>query len=206
MCIGGGGGDGGAAAAAAERRAQEEARRAKIEQGTQGINAAFQAFDDPFFSGRQQAYIDYQTPFLQDQFSDAKRQLGLTLASSGQSQSSIAAKRFAGLTTDFDNARRQIFDQGRTIANQSRSEVENARSDLINQLNATADPETASGGAARRAEMLSQLPRFDPIGNVFGGVTDGLATAAMINPRGTRKALSSLFQSGGGGSSGRVIS
>jgi len=71
MC-GGGGGDGGAADEARRQRAEaeqrERERQARISAGNAAINDTFSKFDDNFYSGRRNAYIDFATPQLQDEY------------------------------------------------------------------------------------------------------------------------------------------
>ena len=71
MCFGGGGGDGGAAQA----RADENARQARIKTGVGNINQKFDKFDDGFFKGRGQAYTNFATPQVNDQYKQVSDQL-----------------------------------------------------------------------------------------------------------------------------------
>ncbi|HRC27589.1 MAG TPA: hypothetical protein PKX87_09190, partial [Alphaproteobacteria bacterium] len=57
MCIFGGADDS-AKKAAEEQRAREAARRNAISAGTSSIDQALSPFNDDYFTGRQQAYID----------------------------------------------------------------------------------------------------------------------------------------------------
>jgi hypothetical protein len=71
MCFGGGGSDR-SAEAAAEREAR---RRANINKGTIAIDEALAGFNDDFFTGRQDAFVQNATPSLDRDFQKAQRDL-----------------------------------------------------------------------------------------------------------------------------------
>jgi hypothetical protein len=54
-------------------------------------------FGDDFYSGRKQAYLDYATPQLNDQYGEAQRQLAFALDRSGMLDSSVRAQKEADL-------------------------------------------------------------------------------------------------------------
>lgn len=193
MCFGGGGGDGGAA----EQRRQEEERQARVREGKDAIDMSFSQFDPAFYEGRSQAYLDYATPQLDDQFKEATRDLTLALARSGLLNSSVKARRFADLKKDFDMQSRGIADKANEYSNQARSSIESAKSDLYSQNQNIADPTLAAASAASRAQSLTQLPAFSPLGALFAGVTEGIATQMDLERRNkNRYNLSGLFNAG----------
>ena len=193
MCMGGGG-DGGAAE---RQRQEEEARQARIREGKTNIENTFKGFDDDFYDTRRTSYLDYANPQLEDQFKDATRDLTLALARSGLLNSSAKARRFGDLQKQYDTQARAIADKATNYSNQARSAVGSAKDDLLRQNQSLADPTLAASSAQNRAENLSQLPTFSPLGMLFAGVTEGIATQADLERRGKNAyELSGLFNVG----------
>ena len=199
MCLGTP--DNGAKAA----RAAEMARQAQITTGTQNINDAFSGFNDSFYSGRSKAYTDYQAPQLDKQFTDAKKELTLALARSGNSQSSLANQKFADLKSLFDTSSQDIASKASDYANSERSSVENARSNLVNQLNTSGNASLAAQSAQNEATALGKGQSFNTLGQVFANITDGLATQADLERRGGARYTTGLFSSGSSSGSGRMV-
>ena len=193
MCMGGGG-DGGAAE---RQRQEEEARQARIREGKAAIESKFAGFDDDFYDSRRTSYLDYANPQLEDQFKDATRELTLALARSGLLNSSAKARRFGDLKKQYDTQARAIADKATQYENQSRSAIGAAKSDLLTQNQSLADPTLAAANAQNRAENLTKLPAFSPLGLLFAGITDGIATQASLEARNkNRYNLSGLFNAG----------
>lgn len=170
MC-GGGGGDGGAK----EARRREEERQARIRSGTDLINQQFGRYDDGFYDQRREAYMDYAQPQLQRQFSDVYTQLISALSRGGILQSSVGARKIGDLQRQYDLQKQGVVDTGLDYANQARRSVEDTRSSLIMDLQASADPAAAQQAALQRAQTLSAMPRFSPLGDLFSNVTAGIA-------------------------------
>jgi hypothetical protein len=164
MCSGGG-----SKKSKAEKRAeQEEARRqAAVKAGTAAINGEFSSFNDDFFNKRQNAYLEFALPQIDDQFKEAQEQLIYALSRSGNRNTSAGATELGKLDKQLGDRRRQQVDAARQVANQARQDVAGQKSDLIAQLNATFDPASASAGARSRAQFLSQAPTFQPLSGLF---------------------------------------
>lgn len=193
MCMGGGGGDNGAA----EQRRKEEERQGRVREGKANIDKNFAGFDDDFYSGRTKSYLDYANPQLEDQFKDAQRELTLALARSNLLNSSARARRFADLKKDYDMQSRSIADKANQYGSKARSSVESAKSDLYSQNANIANPTLASQNAQARAMSLTELPAYSPLGQLFAGVTSGIATQMDLERRGkNRYNMSGLFDSG----------
>lgn len=174
MCTGGGGGDGGAAQA----RADEAARQARIRQGTASIDKNFSGFDDGFYANRAKAYTNFANPQLADQYARTQQNLTYNLARQGLTASSEAARNAGELQRQYNDNRAQIAAKGMDAANDARQQVEQNRSELISQLNATGDPAAAASGALNRASVLSQQQSFSPLGQLFANTTGLLGNAA----------------------------
>lgn len=175
--MGGGGKGGGGAADAA--RAEEAARQANIRAGTDKINNIFDnQFTDDFYSQRQQAYLNYATPQLTDQYDKARQALTYALDRAGTADSSIRATREADLQKLYDTNTRSLADTALNYANDARNNVESARSSLISQLNATADQTGAINSATSRAAALSAPQGYSPLGQMFSAFTSALGQQA----------------------------
>lgn len=173
MCFGGGGGDGGAAQA----RADEEARQARIKIGISNVDKSFEKFDDNYYKKRGQAYQDYANPQLNKQYQQLSNNLAFSLARSGNTDSSEAARQGGVLEADNTFGRQQIIDQSIAEQQKARQLVEENRNSLINQLNATSNPALAAAGSERQAAALAMQPTFSPIGNLFNNTTAVLGNA-----------------------------
>lgn len=175
-----GGGNSGANEARQAREA-EAARQAGIRAGTERVNNIFDGqFNDQFFDGRRQAFLDYARPQVEDQFGDAQEQLTFALARGGNLNSSTRAQKSADLQQRFDLANQEVADKGLAQANEARNAVESARSDLIGMLNATGDAQGAANSALSRAATLSQPTGFSPVSQMFGDFTAGLGQQAAL--------------------------
>jgi hypothetical protein len=178
MCMFGGGND--AARVAAENRAAEEARQQAVREATGRVDQTFARFDDPFFRQREQAFTQYAMPQADDQYARARQQLVFALADNGLTRSSVAADQAADLDKQFGQRRVEIADQARGYGQQARAEVEGARSNLVNQAQATGDAALAGTGAVNEAARLSAAPTFSPLGALFQNVGAGIGTARSV--------------------------
>ena len=174
MCGGGGGGD-----YAAQARADEAARQGRIREGMGRIDAAFQGFNDAFYKGRENAYTNYANPQLDQQFKTQQNNLAYNLARSGLTASSEASRNAAELQRQYNLGRSTIAGEARNQANQARQSVEQNRSELVSQLNATGDTQQAANASLSRANMLVQQPGFSPLGQIFQNTTGLLGNAAQ---------------------------
>lgn len=169
--------DGGSEVAAA--RADEQARQDRIRQGTTKIADMFDGqFNDAFYTGRKDSFTNYALPQLADQTKDAQKQLTFSLDRRGALDSSSRAS----LGTELEKKRAlletEIKDKANDYANTARANVESARSDLTNTLNATGDVQGAVQGAQARATVLSQQPGYSPLVGMFADFTSGLGQQA----------------------------
>lgn len=172
-----GGTDGGSEVAQA--RADEQARQAQVRQGTQQISDLFgNQFNDQFYADRAKSYTDYATPQEGQQYNDAGKQLVFALARRGALDSSSRAGQQAKLDQQHAIQVQNIKDQGQTYANTAKANVEGARSDLVNTLNATGDVTGAVNSANARAQVLSAVPGYSPIASLYGDFTTGLGQQA----------------------------
>lgn len=151
-------------------------------------------FGDEFYSGRKNAYLDYATPQLNDQYSEAQKQLAFSLDRSGLLDSSVRAQKEADLRRLYDQNRQQVADQGLNYETTARSNVEDARSNLIAMLNSTGDVEGAVNAANARAKALSASDTYSPLANLFSSFTGTLGQQAALEKS---AALANSYSSGG---------
>lgn len=177
----------------AEAEAAEQARINRIQQGTAAINDTFGKFNDEFYGGRKQAYIDFATPQLRDEYETAAKELAIALSRSGIASSSEAAKRRADLQKRYEQGLSTISNTAQDYANKARTSVEGARGDLLSLASQAADPTLVSQNAVSRAMTLEAMPNFNSLGTLLGDVTAGLATQAQLERRGQSRYNTGLF-------------
>jgi hypothetical protein len=187
--------DGGAAERA---RAEEEARQGRIKQGTAAINEKFGEFGDEFYAKRKQEFADFANPDAQRQFKDAQGGVLYGLARSGNLASSERARQLGVVDRERDAAAMRIADKGAEYANNARTQVENNRTDLINQVQATGDATLAANQAMNRAATLRPSPAFEGLGSLFensGNIIKAGRQAEYYNPG--APGVGALFGKGG---------
>lgn len=175
-------GDGGAADRA---RAEEEARQKRIREGSRRIDETFAEFDDSFFKKRQMEYQASQRPEVDRQFKEAQGNIMYGLARSGQLGSSERTRQLGVVGRERDEAALKVADKGMEYANQAKAQVEQSRTDLMNQLNATGDSQLAANQAAARMSTLRARPAFEGLGSLFetsGGIAKQVRQAEYYNP------------------------
>jgi hypothetical protein len=151
----------------ARARQEEEARQGRIKSGTAAINEKFAGFDDQFYEKRKQEFANFANPDVQRQYKDAQGGVLYGLARSGNLASSERSRQLGVVDRERDTATMRVADRGAEYANQARTQVENNRTDLINQVNATGDSALAANQAMNRAATLRPSPAFEGLGSLF---------------------------------------
>jgi len=203
MCSGGGASD----QYAREQRADEQARKRRIVQGMSNINTQFSKFDDAFYGKQSNEYLDFAMPQINDQYTDAGRGLAFALSRQGIGQSSEGNRRYGKLSQEYSLNRQGAVDKSREVSMNARRQIEDARSGLVADLYATADPAAAAKGAISRAAYLNVAPTFSPVGQLFANTLDGLNTyqAARQDSQAYNDALNAFGLSNTPDGSGRNI-
>lgn len=204
MCFGGGASS--ANKIAKQQRADEVAREARIKSGMGQIATAFAPFNDDYYAKQQQNYVDYAEPQLDTQLANQRKNLIYALARTGNLDSSAANKESNDLTQAGDQQKIAIQNQGLDYANTDRQNVENARSDIVSQLNATGDDTAAAQAAVRQAQNLGMPQGYSALGNMFADFANQVATIGSNSNnayRGFVPTSAPLFGSSG---SSRVVS
>lgn len=170
------GGDSGAIA-----RQQEEERQAKIKTGIADVNQTFGAFDDKFYKQRAQDYTNFAMPQLYQQLGEANRQGTYALANRGLQVGSAANQFGSNLNREAATQKQGIVDAGLGQAQQLRQNVEGQRNQVVAQLQASADPTTAAQQALAAASSFSMPSAFQPLGQLFQGITQLYANNQTAN-------------------------
>lgn len=156
----------------------EKERQKRIALGMGKINDTFKGYNDEFYDRRAQDYASWAMPQVEEQYADAQKQLLFALARQyGSTNTSEAAARQADLAKKYGLAKTQQTEQSQAVANTARANVEDARTQLVAQLNATADPNATASAAIRQSELLNQTDPYTPLGELFANVTEGLAAS-----------------------------
>jgi hypothetical protein len=156
----------------------EKARQARIAKGTADVNRIFEQYTPDFYSKRATDYEGWAMPQVEDQYKKAQEQLLYALARQyGSTNTSEAAARQAELAKQYGIAKTGQTEQGLNLANQARSNVENARTEILQQLAATADPAAAATSAMNQQDILTRTDPYTPLGELFANVTEGLAAS-----------------------------
>lgn len=162
-------------------RADEAARQKAIREGTTRVNSIFDSqFNDDFFTGRRNAYLNYAGPQVDDQYGDATKKLTFSLARSGLLDSSVRGQKVGELQKTYDLTRQQVGDQALASEGDARNSIEDARANLISTLNATGDTQGAVNSAMTRASVLSKPAAYSPLTNLFADFTSTLGTQAAL--------------------------
>lgn len=195
----------------AKRQEKRELDRLnRIEQGMSEIEALFSnKFGQSYYDGIRSAATDYAMKDVDDQYRNAQRNLMFALARSRTGVSSEAARRQGILGSGRERAVYDATSLGQNAERQARTDVSREKSQIINQLQATADPGAAAAASRSAAEFLSINPPADTLGPLFQNVTAGLAGAmsptydSYGNYAGPR--YSSRSRSGAAANRGRII-
>lgn len=178
----------------------EQRRQAAVQRGTDEVNKIFARFDDPYYQQRSSAYNAWAMPQVEDKYKKAQENLMYALARQyGTTQSSEASDRQAELAKMYGVETTNVTDRGLSLANEAKQAVEAKRNEIINQLNVTYDPDQAIQAAQESLPILSAIDPYEPIGDLFYNVTEGLAGATY--PYGLAGDTAKPISSGGKGKS-----
>lgn len=162
-------------------------------------------FDDAFFAQREQAYKDFALPQLDDQYTEAQEKLMYALARAGRLKSSTRGERAAELQQDYDIQKTNVADKARQYMGDARSQVENARADLVALNSSIADPNAIASQSRLASESLKVQQAFDPLAPLFQNVTEGIATQADLERRNQNRYSTGIFVPSISSGSGRSV-
>lgn len=167
-----------------DARNREQQRQNAISAGMESINNTFAKFDDPYYADFERKNLALATPDIALQKKEANNQTLYGLARSGNLDASTAAKQYGDVEHRNTQAIQQATDTAHTAAESLRGDVENQRSNLVSQLNATADASAAANAATSQAAILTRTPTYSPVTNIFSDLTGAIATNEQIRRTG----------------------
>lgn len=174
-------------------RKEAIAREQRITSGRQAIDQNFAKFDDNYYKGVQDSYTGYYQPQLDDQYGDARRALTLQLSRSGNLNGSAGARQIGKLTEAYNNNQALLGDRALAAVQAAQASVATNKSDLYNQLTASADPSAAANTAIARAQSLSTPQAYSPIGDLFSSFLNTGANAIQAERAGYTGLNTGLF-------------
>jgi len=171
-------------------KADEAERQAKVDAGLANIEDVFSQYDQDFYDQTSDAYMDYAQPQLEDQYAEGLKQLQYALARGGRFNSSTEVDRKAGAAEDLAFQQQELASKALQAATGQQQAVADAKEKMIRLNEVNANPDLAASLSNSQAGLLNQPPKFDPLINVFGKITEGLAQRDEIeNRRKTRDAI-----------------
>lgn len=136
-------------------------------------------FDDAFYNNFRQQVLDYYNPDEAKQYSEAQRDLTYNLARAGTLQSSTAADKQGDLAYNDALQKANIVANANAQTGNLQNQIQQNKSDLINQLYATDDP-TEAANMAETSAHASQLqnPTLTPAAALFTPALSAAGSAA----------------------------
>lgn len=162
-------------------RAEEEARRARITQGQGMIDSAFSRYNDEYYGGFKDAYVNNYLPDIADQETKARDALTARLAGQGVLESTVGAAKLAELAKKANDARTRVGNEATDQSNALRGRVEQAKTNLYSVNNSSADPNAINARATGEATSLAAPTSYTPLGNLFSDLLGSVATAASAS-------------------------
>lgn len=192
-------------------RAAEQARANRVQQGMNLIDQKFN-FGDDFFKQREQDYLNWANPQLDEQHKEANEQLAYAMSRMGHGQgSTLQTDRFGQLQQGYDQNRANIADQAKDVSNQARGLIGDQRAQLVSLAQMAADPTAVNNQIGRAMSDVQAYRGFDPtsqLNPMFQNITAGLGSFldGMRMGGGGRFTPPPIYGSSGTNSgSGRVV-
>lgn len=171
---------GGAGDPAAAARKQQASDDAAVKLGMTKIGSAFSGFTPQFYQGVQDDYMKQALPQLGQQFRQQQRSTTFGLADRGLLNSGSALRQNSLLNTENATQERNLANQGLAQANQVQTNVEQNRSQLVNQLIASKNPDVVASQALSSTAALRSPQSYQPIGDLFSNFAN-IYAAKQLN-------------------------
>lgn len=196
----GGASDGGAAAA-------EKQRQGAIQSGMQDIDKQFSGFDDKYYKGVGQDYLNFATPQMVQQYQRTKNQLAYSLARNGLTNSGAAVQRGQSLNNELSTQESNLANSAQSEENTARAKVSDAQTNVTNELISSGDPTVAREQSADATAGLRAPSAFAPIGNLFGDWTNTYLANSLAQTAtpGTPNLWQMFSGAAGGGGSSSIV-
>jgi hypothetical protein len=151
--------------AVGEARREQALREQRIREGMERINSQYSGFTPSFYQKRADDYYRFALPSLTDQYAKTRGDLTYSLANRGLLTSGVAQRRGSQLERETARQKMGIVDTGLSQAQALRRNVEDSRSSVVGQLQASADPSLASQQALIQASQFTAPSTYAPVGN-----------------------------------------
>ena len=198
-----GGGGSGSQPAYESAAAAEAARQARVDAGLEEIEAVFDQYDQGFYDKSQDAYLDYYEPQLEDKYKKGLQDLKYALARGGRFGSSTEVGRKAQAAQDLGFQKQELASGAIQAADASEAAVNAAKKEMTNLNQINANPDLAASLSNQQAGILNQPAKYDPLLDVFGNITEGLAKREEIENRRKIRERIDLIEQGKGSASYR---
>ena len=129
--------------------------------------------------------------------------LKYALARGGRFGSSTEVGRKAKAAEDMGFQKQELASGAIKAADDSEAAVTAAKKEMTNLNQINANPDLAASLSNQQAAILNQPPKFDPLLDVFGNITEGLAKREEIENRRKIRDQINLWEQGGG--SGKIV-
>lgn len=186
-------------------RDAEAKRQASINSGMERIDQTFKPFNDDYFAKQGQSYNDYYLPQVEDQYQDARKKLTYNLARGGGLNSTAGAEQLGHLTEEYTKQRGTIGEQALAEQQRQRGVMEGNRSNVVNQLYSSANPEAAAASAAANATQMTAPPAYSALGDLFGKFAGTAADQIGSARKGYNNVASPMFGPASGVGSQKVV-
>lgn len=190
---------------AAAKKAREDARIAaekklkadNLTQGAANINNVFASYDDNYYKGIAQKYLDYYLPQVDDQYKKSNETLLYNLARNGILDSSAKTDAYAEADRIYGEQKQDITSKANALSSDAKKYISDQKTALVNQLNLTGgETSLASGFLGKTPTAISvtapTAPNFSPLGDLFNNIT-------AIAKNETNAAMLANQYGGGGG-------
>ncbi len=124
-------------------------------------------FNDDFYNARKASYEAFALPQVSQQADAQQHDLAYRLADQGLLQSDAAGRLQSSLQRETQRQTQGVADQGTQLSQDLRANIENRRSSLISQLEASADPAASGVQAVAAANQFNAPSVYAPLGNLF---------------------------------------
>lgn len=160
-----------------------------------------EGFTPAFFDARTKATEAALLPQLSTQFGQANRGLNFNLANRGLLHSSAAQFLTSSLARELGTQKQNVANEALGQTQQLRSNIENQRQNLVNQLMVSADPAATAGGALSAASQFNAPSPLPAVGDLFSNWAN-IYLAKQLNSAYSGQGsggFNSLFRSPGAG-------
>lgn len=124
-------------------------------------------FTPEFYKQRSQDYVNTAMPQLSGQYQQMGKNLRYALAGRGLGTSSAAVNGASTLGREMNTQRQGVADEGLRQSQELERNVNSTKSQLINQLQVSADPGSAAQQALTAATGFSAPSPIVPLGSMF---------------------------------------